>query len=733
MPIVAGMNFMLEGTVSSNYLLTGLVASLIVAAIVSALIIYFLGQLSNAAEDNHLLNNIINSCPVPIALCKDQSILMLNPEFSKVFGYTREDVPTMQDWWPKAYPDVNYRQSVEQTWETRISNLTANTGPFEQLEVKIHCKNDAIKTILATAAPLEANSTAGHLVVFYDISEKARMSEALVESRNILESIIETIPLRVFWKDQDSRYLGCNTVFAIDAGKSTPSDIIGKLDTQLGWKQHAASYRTDDQTVMQTGTAKLGYDEPQTTPDGQLICVHTSKLPLRNQKGEVVGVLGIYEDTSERKQIEQELWLNKIMLDKCKTAIYKLDPQGKFLYVNDYACQSLGYSREELIGMYPWNIDPDFQAAYWPDCWQQLLTEQIFSIESRHQRKDGSLFNVDIFGHYINYQGTEFSFTFVQDITERKRLETQLRIAATAFESQEGIVITDASHVILKINQSFTQITGFTSNEVIGHKMDILKSEIHDARFYSDMWCSIHQNGCWQGEIWNRRKNGELYPEWLTITAVKDESGTVSHYVGTMLDITDRKAIEDEVRHMAHYDVLTDLPNRTLLRDRLHQALAQVRREQAKLALMFLDLDKFKPVNDSLGHAVGDLLLREVAYRLQNCMKRESDTVARLGGDEFVILLSHIDDEQEARTIAEKVVQMINLPFEIEHHTVHISTSIGIAIYPNHGMDVKALMKNADDAMYQAKHAGRGCLRFFSPTNSLTVNPKHAVIRNDDC
>jgi diguanylate cyclase (GGDEF)-like protein len=263
--------------------------------------------------------------------------------------------------------------------------------------------------------------------------------------------------------------------------------------------------------------------------------------------------------------------------------------------------------------------------------------------------------------------------------------------------------------------------------------MDILKSEIHDARFYSDMWCSIHQNGCWQGEIWNRRKNGELYPEWLTITAVKDESGTVSHYVGTMLDITDRKAIEDEVRHMAHYDVLTDLPNRTLLRDRLHQALAQVRREQAKLALMFLDLDKFKPVNDSLGHAVGDLLLREVAYRLQNCMKRESDTVARLGGDEFVILLSHIDDEQEARTIAEKVVQMINLPFEIEHHTVHISTSIGIAIYPNHGMDVKALMKNADDAMYQAKHAGRGCFRFFSPTNSLTVNPKHAVIRNDDC
>lgn len=471
---------------------------------------------------------------------------------------------------------------------------------------------------------------------------------------------------------------------------------------------------------MQTVTAKLAYDEPQTTPDGRLICLRTSKAPLHNQKGDVVGVLGIYEDVTERKQIEQELWLNKTMLDKCKTAVYRLDPQGKFLYVNDYACQSLGRSQEELIGLYPWDIDPDFRAELWPACWQQLLEQQTVNFESRHERKDGSLFNVDITGHYINYQGTEFSFTFVQDITERKRLETQLRIAATAFESQEGIVITDADQIILKINQSFTQITGYSAGEVIGRKMDMLKSEMHDAAFYADMWRDIQNKGSWQGEIWNRRKNGELYPEWLIITAVKDEAGTVTHYVGTMLDITDRKAIEDEVRHMAHYDVLTDLPNRTLLTDRLHQALAQVRRENAKLALMFLDLDKFKPVNDNLGHAVGDLLLREVAYRLQSCLKRETDTVARLGGDEFVILLSRIDEEQEASAIAEKVVDVISLPFEIEHHTLHISTSIGIAIYPGNGMDVKALMKNADDAMYQAKDAGRGCFRFYSPTDSLT-------------
>lgn len=730
--IVAGMNVLLEGKVTFNYLLTGLVASLIVASIISALIIYFLSILSIAEQDSQLFSSIINSCPVPIALCFGQDIINLNPEFSKVFGYSLDDIPTMQDWWPKACTDADYSQWVTDVWQTHLDNMITKGSSVKPMEVKIRCKQGTIKTILVTAAPLQATLQATHLVVFYDISEKARISEALAESRNILESIIETIPTRVFWKDLNSRYLGCNTAFARDAGETGQHRIIGKLDSQLSWKEQAEIYRADDQAVMQTGKAKLGYDEPQTTPDGQLICLRTSKVPLRNQHGNVVGVLGIYDDITERKQTEQELWLNKTMLDKCKTAVYRLDPQGKFLYVNDFACQSLGRTEKELIGLYPWDIDPDFTAEFWPACWQQLLDEQIVNIESRHRRKDGSLFNVDITGHYINYQGTEFSFTFVQDITERKRLETERRIAATAFESQEGIVITDASHVILKINQSFTQITGFTDSDVIGHKMDILKSNLHNVEFYNSMWNTIHNKGSWQGEIWNRRKSGELYPEWLTITAVKDDAGIVSHYVGTMLDITDRKAIEDEVRHMAHYDVLTDLPNRTLLTDRLHQALAQARREKAKLALMFLDLDKFKPVNDQLGHAIGDVLLREVAYRLQACMKRESDTVARLGGDEFVIMLAQMDDEQEAATVAEKVVQAISQPFEIEQHIIDLSISIGIAIFPAHGMDVKALMKKADDAMYQAKDAGRNCFRFYCPANSLTNQAEVTANSNAD-
>jgi diguanylate cyclase (GGDEF)-like protein/PAS domain S-box-containing protein len=364
--------------------------------------------------------------------------------------------------------------------------------------------------------------------------------------------------------------------------------------------------------------------------------------------------------------------------------------------------------------MYPWDFDPDFPQTAWPALWQSLKDDKFVNFESRHRHKDGHVFNVNITGHYIVYDGEALSFTIAQDITERKQSETQLRIAATAFEAQEGMIITDADTTVLNINHSFTELTGYERKDIVGRKMNTLKSGVHDDAFYGDMWAAVAKTDYWQGEIWNRRKNGGLYLEWLTITAVKDQAGKVTHYVGTMLDITARKEREEAVKHLAHFDVLTDLPNRILLTDRLRQALAQVRREKAKLALMFLDLDKFKPVNDNLGHGIGDLLLREVAKRLQTCIKRETDTVARVGGDEFVILLSHIDHAQDAALVAEKVVRALNQPFDIEQHTIHISTSLGIALYPTHGLNANALLKRADHAMYQAKESGRSCFRFFN-------------------
>jgi diguanylate cyclase (GGDEF)-like protein/PAS domain S-box-containing protein len=310
-----------------------------------------------------------------------------------------------------------------------------------------------------------------------------------------------------------------------------------------------------------------------------------------------------------------------------------------------------------------------------------------------------------------------------QDISESKRAEEEMRIAATAFEAQEGMVITDARRRILRVNQAFTRITGYALDEVAGQSPSILKSGRHDAAFYSAMWAGIKASGSWQGEIWNRRKNGEVYPEWLTISAVTNASGTVTHYVGTLTDITLRKAAEDEIKHLAFYDPLTRLPNRRLLLDRLQQALAASTRSGRQGALLFLDLDHFKELNDSEGHDQGDLLLQLVAQRLSTCV-REGDTVARFGGDEFVIMLVDLstlaeESATQAETVGQKISVALSLPFDIAGHPYRTSASIGITLFSDHQATPLELLRQADLAMYEAKAAGRNTVCFFSAAMQL--------------
>jgi diguanylate cyclase (GGDEF)-like protein/PAS domain S-box-containing protein len=301
-----------------------------------------------------------------------------------------------------------------------------------------------------------------------------------------------------------------------------------------------------------------------------------------------------------------------------------------------------------------------------------------------------------------------------EDVTLRKIKEADLRIAAIAFNCQEGMVVTDANMVILRVNRAFSDLFGYTAAEAIGKTPRVLQSGRHDKAFYAAMWAQINNHGVWQGEVWNRRKNGDVFPEWLTITAVKDAAGVLTHYVATHTDITLRKAAEEEIKHMAFYDPLTLLPNRRLLRDRLQQSVAHAKRESTQLALLFVDLDKFKPVNDQFGHAVGDQLLQAVAHRLSACV-RETDTVARVGGDEFVLLLPTIASVADVILVAEKVHTVLRQDFVLQGgECVRISSSAGIAIYPDHGADDAALTQNADAAMYQAKVAGRDRYVVFS-------------------
>jgi len=394
---------------------------------------------------------------------------------------------------------------------------------------------------------------------------------------------------------------------------------------------------------------------------------------------------------------------------------------GEVVYSNSY--KSLyGFSETELQDRTEaWNarVHPDDLAQVVADRDDYFGgTTSSYVSERRMQCKDGSwkwilsrgmVVRRDAQGRPLRMIGTH------SDITDRHEREQELQLSSSVLQTvDEAVTVTDANNVIIAINPAFTVITGYTPHDVIGKTPSLLASGTHDKAFYQGMWQQINEHGSWHGEVRNRRKSGQLYVEWLSIKSVRNAKGQLTNYVAVFSDISERKASEDRMHLLAHYDVLTELPNRALFADRLTQALASAQRENRHLALMFLDLDKFKPVNDELGHPVGDELLRAVAARLRECVQRDSDTVARVGGDEFVVMLLDAESEHDAMTVATKIRAALEKPFQLGEHTVSISSSIGVALFPQHGASESDLLKNADAAMYYAKDSGSGRIQIYN-------------------
>jgi diguanylate cyclase (GGDEF)-like protein/PAS domain S-box-containing protein len=322
----------------------------------------------------------------------------------------------------------------------------------------------------------------------------------------------------------------------------------------------------------------------------------------------------------------------------------------------------------------------------------------------------------------------------ITDISNCKQIENELRIAAAAFETQEGILVSDPNYVILRVNRAFTKMTGFSAEEAIGQTPRILRSGRHPPEFYKTMRETVIAEGEWQGEIYNRRKNGEIYPIWLTITAIYDDDGQIIHYVATQSDISQQKAANEQIEQLVFYDPLTNLANRRLLKDRLNLALSASTRNKRYGALLFIDLDHFKTLNDTLGHNTGDLLLKQVALRLKDCV-RECDTVARMGGDEFVVMLEDIDKNQQhsaihAETVGKKILAALNAPYHLGDHEYRCTSSIGITLFYDHKTNQDELFKHADIAMYQAKHNGRNTLCFFDQTMQTALIERTALERD---
>ena len=412
------------------------------------------------------------------------------------------------------------------------------------------------------------------------------------------------------------------------------------------------------------------------------------------------------------------------------------DGQGNIVQTNLQVERLLGYCADELIGRPIEILVPERMRGNHPALRAGFAASAVTrrmgqGLVLQALRKDGRECEVEIsLSRIATAQGPLF-VSALRDMTERKQAERDLRIAAAAFESQEAMLITDANSVILRVNQAFTEITGYTSEEAVGHTPALLKSDRHNISFYQAMWATIHRTGWWQGEIWDRRKNGEVYPKWLTISAVKDRDGKVTHYIGTHQDITDRKVTQNKIEELAFFDFLTHLPNRTLLMDRLKQAMTLGQRSVTFGALLFIDLDHFKMLNDTLGHDKGDQLLQQVAQRLLACV-REGDTVARLGGDEFVVVLGSLSEDIEdaasqTETVGKKILDALQQKYllaDIEHRS---TASIGATLFRGQETSIDDLLKQADLAMYKAKDKGRNALRFFDPAMQIAVMEQVAL------
>ncbi|HLO61984.1 MAG TPA: EAL domain-containing protein [Azonexus sp.] len=391
------------------------------------------------------------------------------------------------------------------------------------------------------------------------------------------------------------------------------------------------------------------------------------------------------------------------------------DPSGRYIFVNRRFVDVFGVAPDNALGktdrqLFPRGIADEFRrndleamkandAVEFEECVETPQGERIFlSVRFPLHDADGVVYAV---------------CTQSTDITARKEAENQLRLTARVFDhSGEGIVITDPHGMIMTVNKAFVDVTGYNEHEVIGKNSNLLSSGKHGAEYYAEMWQQIQSKGWWQGEIWNKRKNGEIYPEWLTINSVKDAQGEILHYVGIFSDISIVKESQKRIEYLATHDELTGLPNRALYVDRLKQAIAKANRGKTQVAVMFVDVDNFKIINDSMGHDVGDLLLRQVSGRLSECV-RAGDTVARFGGDEFTILLENTRPTEVSAT-AERIINQLSLPHVLEERNVYTTVSIGICMYPEDGADTQTLLKSADVAMYRAKDSGKNNFQFFT-------------------
>ena len=662
------------------------------------------------------------------------NVIEANSAFCNMLGYTREEALRLNvaDW------DTQWsREELRERFKSIV-------GRSVQLETVQRRKDTSLIQVEITSCGVEIDGKVYVYAASRDITERKKIEVALGKERDFIQAILDTAGTLIVVLDRKGHILRLNKIGEILTGyrfeeiREQPFWNIFLLENERAGV--AAAFDR-----LSAGDIVSRYENHWRCKDGSTRLFDWHNTVLLDDKGEVEYLVGIANDITERKFSEQALRESEerwhFAIDGSGDGVWDWNLETGQIEFSERYLEMLGYSDNVN-----WNCLDDWKNHVAPEEMQQAMVMleayldgkvPTYSAEYRMQCADGGWAWMLARGKVVSRAADGRPLRLIgthTDITERKQSEQALRIAAATFDTHEAILITDVQGNIVRVNSAFSDITGYREDEVIGKNPRIMSSGRQDKAFYIEMWQQLLHTGSWGGEIWDKRKNGQIYPKWLTITAVKNDRQETSHYVAIFSDITARKQAEEEIRNLAFYDSLTRLPNRRLFMDRFRAALTISTRRNDFGAVLFIDLDRFKILNDTLGHDYGDLLLVDVAGRIKSCV-REMDTVARLGGDEFVVLIEGVSDDQDETSrkiglIAEKIRDTLAQPYKLKSHEHHCSPSIGISLYHGNEKPVDDLIQQADMAMYQAKESGRNAVRFFDPLMQEKVSSR-ASLEND--
>jgi diguanylate cyclase (GGDEF)-like protein/PAS domain S-box-containing protein len=675
-------------------------------------------------EDLYRLMFQANPHPMWICDLKSLKFLAVNDAAIVHYGYSQAEFLAM------TIVDIRPAEDIPKLLE-KFNNLSVDH--FHQAGIWRHKKKDgSLIDVEITKHSLMFQGLQAEVVLAHDVTERLRAEKFLQRESQKYFTLLHNASDGIHIVDMNCHLIEASNSFCTMLGY-TREEMIGMHVSQWDAKFNV----TEIDELVRDQYIKKGRSQFETLhrrKDGTVLAVEVSGFPLELDGQQVL--YNSSRDITDRKELEKAMLTAsqyaRSLIEASLDPLVTISLEGLITDVNTATEQVTGVTREKLIGseFASYFIDPQkAREGYQLVFLQGYVTNYPLAIRHASGKITEVIYNASVFRDVDDkVLGV---FAAARDITERKQAELKQRIAATAFESQEGMLITDADNIILQVNKSFTRITGYSSEDVIGKSPRIFQSGRHDQDFYYAMWERINTTGAWEGEIWNKRQNGDIYPEYLTISTVKDSDDIVTHYVATFTDITQKKAAAEEIERLAYYDPLTGIPNRRLLQDRLKLALAACNRNGHQGALLFIDLDNFKTLNDTLGHDMGDLLLKQVAERLEMYI-RDCDTIARIGGDEFVLLLEDLSEQAleaatQAESIGKKILDLFKQPFKLVEQEYTSTASIGVTLFCSHKQSIEELLKHADIAMYHAKTSGRNTLRFFDPQMQQVINQRVAL------